>query len=68
VDRGEYQERLGQRLCELDVFDCRWAGGLLDIPRLRGVRWLEPGEHIFGDELEAAERAQASPSAKGTSC
>jgi Putative cyclase len=33
-------------------------GVLLDIPRLRGVPWLEPGEHIFGDELEAAERAQ----------
>jgi kynurenine formamidase len=33
-------------------------GVLLDIPRLRGVPWLEPGEYIFGDELEAAERAQ----------
>lgn len=33
-------------------------GVLLDIPRLRGVPWLEPGEHIFRDDLEAAERAQ----------
>ena len=33
-------------------------GVLLDIPRLRGVRWLEPGEHISRDELEAAEAAQ----------
>jgi kynurenine formamidase len=33
-------------------------GVLLDIPRLRGVPWLEPGEHIFHDDLEAAERAQ----------
>jgi kynurenine formamidase len=33
-------------------------GVLLDIPRLRGVRWLEPGEHVFRDDLEAAERAQ----------
>lgn len=33
-------------------------GVLLDVPRLRGVPWLEPGEHVFGDELEAAERAQ----------
>jgi kynurenine formamidase len=33
-------------------------GVLLDVPRLRGVTWLEPGEHVFGDELEAAERAQ----------
>jgi kynurenine formamidase len=33
-------------------------GVLLDIPRLRGVQWLEPGDHIFSDDLEAAERAQ----------
>jgi kynurenine formamidase len=33
-------------------------GVLLDIPRLRGVPWLEPGEHVFRDELEAAEREQ----------
>ncbi len=33
-------------------------GVLLDIPRLRGVPWLEPGEHISRDDLEAAERAQ----------
>jgi kynurenine formamidase len=33
-------------------------GVLLDIPRLREVPWLEPGEHIFRDELEAAEREQ----------
>jgi kynurenine formamidase len=33
-------------------------GVLLDVPRLRGVPWLEPGEHVFPDELEAAERAQ----------
>ncbi|HET6484914.1 MAG TPA: cyclase family protein [Spirochaetia bacterium] len=33
-------------------------GVLLDIPRLRGVRWLEPGEAVHREELEAAERAQ----------
>jgi kynurenine formamidase len=33
-------------------------GVLLDIPRLRGVRWLEPGEHVFPQELESAARAQ----------
>ena len=31
---------------------------LLDIPRVRGVSWLEPGEHVFAQDLEAAERAQ----------
>jgi kynurenine formamidase len=30
---------------------------LLDVPRLRGVRWLEPGDHVTGAELAAAEQA-----------
>jgi kynurenine formamidase len=33
-------------------------GVMLDIPRLRGVKWIEPGEAIMAEELEAAERAQ----------
>jgi kynurenine formamidase len=33
-------------------------GVLLDVPRLRGVDWLEPGERIAPDELERAETAQ----------
>lgn len=33
-------------------------GVLLDIPRLRGVDWLEIDQSISADELEAAERAQ----------
>jgi kynurenine formamidase len=33
-------------------------GVLLDVPRVRGVPWVEPGEHIFREDLEAAERAQ----------
>ena len=33
-------------------------GVLLDIPRLRGVKWLEPGEAVTTGELEAAEKAQ----------
>lgn len=33
-------------------------GVLLDVPGLRGVPWLEPGEHIFPDELENCERRQ----------
>jgi kynurenine formamidase len=31
-------------------------GVLLDIPRLRGVPWLEPGDQVTADELRAAER------------
>ena len=33
-------------------------GVLLDIPRLRGVDWLEPGDTISADELDAAAAAQ----------
>jgi kynurenine formamidase len=33
-------------------------GVLLDVPRTRGVGWLEPGEHVFPEDLEAAEREQ----------
>ena len=33
-------------------------GLLLDIPRMRGVRWLEPGDHVTADDLAAAETAQ----------
>nr|WSY55145.1 cyclase family protein [Streptomyces sp. NBC_00886] len=33
-------------------------GVLLDIPRLRGVPWLEPGDHVTADDLYAAETAQ----------
>jgi kynurenine formamidase len=40
-------------------------GVLLDVPRLRGVPWLEPGEHVFPEDLEAAEREQGVTVGKG---
>jgi kynurenine formamidase len=33
-------------------------GVLLDIPRLKGVDWLEPGQGVTPDELDAAAAAQ----------
>lgn len=33
-------------------------GVLLDIPRLIGREWLEPGDAIYTEDLEAAEKAQ----------
>ena len=36
-------------------------GLLLDIPRLRGVPWLEPGDHVTADDLLAAESAASRP-------
>jgi kynurenine formamidase len=33
-------------------------GVLLDIPRFRGVKWLEPGEAVTRAELEACEAAE----------
>ena len=40
-------------------------GVLLDIPRLRGAPWLEPGEHVFTEDLEAASREQGVAVAAG---
>ncbi len=33
-------------------------GVLLDVPAIRGARWLEPGDDVVIDDLEAAERRQ----------
>ena len=33
-------------------------GVLFDAPKYRGVRWLEPGEAVTGEEIEAIEKAQ----------
>lgn len=33
-------------------------GVLIDLPRLHGVKWLEPGHAVTADEIVAAEKAQ----------
>ena len=33
-------------------------GVLLDIPRLRKAKWLDPGDAVMGDELEEAEKTE----------
>ena len=33
-------------------------GVLLDVPRLRGIKWLEPGEEVSIEDLESAEHEQ----------
>jgi kynurenine formamidase len=40
-------------------------GVLLDVPALRAVHWLEPGEHVFPDELEGCERRQGVTAQEG---
>jgi kynurenine formamidase len=40
-------------------------GLLLDIPEVRGVPWLEPGDHVTADDLLAAESAQADRIGQG---
>jgi kynurenine formamidase len=40
-------------------------GVLLDIPRLRGVPWLEPGDHVTTEELAGAEAAQGVKIGRG---
>jgi kynurenine formamidase len=38
---------------------------LLDVPRVRGVPWVEPGDHVFSEDLERAEREQRVTVAAG---
>ena len=40
-------------------------GVLLDVPRSRGVPWLEPGDHVTVDDLLAAERDQGVRAGRG---
>lgn len=51
-----------QGASELSIDDARdgiaGRGVLLDIPRLRGIPWLEPGDHVTAEELASAEAAQ----------
>jgi kynurenine formamidase len=49
----------GANKCAIDVARAGIIsrGVLLDIPRLRKLDWMEPGDRIMADELDAAERA-----------
>src|SRR4029453_14444882 len=40
-------------------------GVLLDIPRSRGISWLEPGDTVTAEELESAERAEGAQLGEG---
>jgi len=40
-------------------------GVLLDVPRSRGVPWLEPGDHVTVDDLLGAERDQDVRAGRG---
>lgn len=40
-------------------------GVLIDVPRFRGVKWIEPGEAITRDEIEAIEAAQGVKLSEG---
>jgi len=40
-------------------------GVLLDIPGVRSVDWLEPGENVFAEDLKAAESAQGVQTGEG---
>jgi kynurenine formamidase len=50
----------GPRLQDITTYAHGIAGRgvLFDIPRLRGVKWLEPGEAVDREELENCERVQ----------
>jgi len=48
----------GARKCAIDVASDGIVsrGVLLDIPKIKGVEWLEPGDRIFPEDLDAAEQ------------
>jgi kynurenine formamidase len=50
----------GARVGTIDVLKDGLVGRgvLVDVPRTRGVPWVEPGEHVFREDLDAAEQTQ----------
>ena len=48
----------GANKCAIDITrdGINGRGVLLDIPKIKRVEWLEPGEPIFPEDLDAAER------------
>jgi kynurenine formamidase len=57
-DRSVTSEGAGAGSIEVLKDGLVGRGVLLDVPRVRGVSWIEPGDHVFREDLEAAERAQ----------
>jgi kynurenine formamidase len=57
----------GARKCAIDVAadGVITRGVLLDIPKLKKVDWLDPGTHIFPEDLEAAEKEHGVTVAEG---
>src|SRR6266478_6302871 len=56
----DHVKRKGARVLDITTYanGVLGRGVLLDIPRLRGVSYLEPGEAVTRAELEAAEKAE----------
>ena len=50
----------GAKKCAIDVTRTGIVsrGVLLDIPRLKKIEWMQPGEKILPEDLDAAEKAQ----------
>ena len=48
----------GARKCAIDIAGDGIVsrGVLLDIPKIKNVQWLEPGDRIFPEDLDAAEK------------
>jgi kynurenine formamidase len=57
---GQVMTSVGATTQDITVYETGLVGRgvLLDVPRLRGVKWLEPGEAVPAEELEACEKAQ----------
>jgi kynurenine formamidase len=60
VDAAEVTSREGARRHAMSALEAGVVtrGVLLDVAKVRNVRWLEPGEGVFPEDLEAAEEQQ----------
>lgn len=60
VDASRVTVRAGATHHAMDALESGVVtrGVLLDVAASRGVHWLEPGEGVFPNDLEAAQRAQ----------
>ena len=50
----------------LPVMGIIGRGVCIDIPKIRQVEWIEPGDAIYPEDLDAAERAIKTKSVKAT--
>jgi kynurenine formamidase len=65
ADQTDAASRAAELSIEVAGHGVAGRGLLLDIAKVRGVPWLEPGDHVTADDLRAAESTQADRIGQG---